>query len=190
MFTRDLVVFDIESTGLNMACTEIIQIAGIRLNKNTLEEVSRFSSYIQPKHWDNWLPEAMEVNKISTEALRSAPLSEQILADFEKHFPPSEVLLTAYNAWFDMGWIRQAYENLGKRSPYEFHCFDIWGLAYLYWGSGPRTKINPKKPIGFGLSDMADLLGITTAGTFHDAITDVEVEAEVLRRLMAKIKFA
>lgn len=186
MFTRDLVVFDIESTGLDMAHTEIIQIAAIRLNKDTLAEVSRFSSYVQPKHWDNWLPEAMEVNKISTETLKGAPFIEPVLADFEKQFPVGDVLLTAYNAWFDTGFLRQSYEKMNKRLPYEFHSFDIWTLAYLFWCQEVRPT-NPKKPIGFGLSDMADMLGITTTGNFHDAITDVEVEAEVLRRLLQKI---
>jgi hypothetical protein len=36
---------------------------------------------------------------------------------------------------------------------------------------------------------MAALLGVKTSGTFHDAMTDVEVEAEILRRLMSKLQF-
>lgn len=183
-------IFDIESTGLDIAHAEIIQIAAIRLRKDTLEEVSRFSSYVQPKQWGNWLPEAMEVNKISIETLKSAPPIERALGDFEEQFPVGDVLLTAYNAWFDTGFLRQSYEKMGKRLPYEFHSFDIWTLAYLYWSSESRTNLNPKKPIGFGLSDMAALLGITTTGNFHDALTDVEVEAEVLRRLLSKIQIS
>lgn len=188
MFTRDLVVFDIESTDLNIATGEVIQIAALLLDKDTLEEKARFSSYVKPKQWDNWLPEAMAVNKISKEVLVSAPGIEDVLAQFEQVFPSDTTLLTAYNSWFDFAWIRQSYERLGKHAPFEFHSFDIWALAYLYWCQEPRTG-NPKKPIGFGLSDMATLLDITTTGNYHDAITDVEVEAEILRRLMNKIKF-
>jgi DNA polymerase III alpha subunit (gram-positive type) len=186
MFTRDLVVFDVESTDLNIAQGEIIQIAAIRLDKDSLVEVARFSSYVQPQVWNNWLPEAMAVNKIPKSSLVGAPLIHEVLEQFEQCFPPSEVLLTAYNAWFDTGFVRQSYNRLGRHSPFEFHSFDIWALAYVYWCQEPRVA-NPARPIGFNLAGMAELLGITTTGQFHDALTDVEVEAEVLRRLLVRL---
>lgn len=188
MFTRDLVVFDIECTGLNLAKHEVLQIAAIRLDKDSLAEVARFSSYVKPQNWNTQDPEAMAVNKIAYDVVANSPDIVNVLELFEAAFPPAEVLLTAYNSWFDMAWVRQSYERLGRHSPFEFHSFDIWALAYLYWCQESRMG-NPKKPIGFGLSDMADLLGITTTGNFHDAITDVEAEAEILRRLLGKIKF-
>lgn len=130
--------------------------------------------------------EAMAVNKISYDVVAIAPSIEKSLALFEAKFPTGEVLLTAYNSWFDMGWLRTSYERLGRHSPFEFHSFDIWALAYLYWSKEARTG-NPAKPIGFGLSDMAALLGVTTSGAFHDAMTDVEVEVEILRKLVQKV---
>lgn len=181
-------MFDVEGTGLDFTRHEIIQIATLRLDKRTLEEVDRFATYVKPEHWELRDPNAMAVNKISYDVVAIAPDIQKALALLESKYNPSEVLLTAYNSWFDMGWVRTSYSRLDRHSPFEFHSFDIWALAYLYWSKNPGVP-NPAKPIGFGLSDMAALLGVKTSGTFHDAMTDVEVEAEILRRLMSKLQF-
>ena len=187
MFTRDLVIFDVESTGLDVSKHEIIQIAGIRLHKDTLAEVSRFTTYVKPTRWEEQMPAAMEVNKITFDKLEKAPQIAEALKEFETHFPPEEVMLTAYNAPFDTGFFRQSYIQQGRQAPYEYHTFDIWSLAYLYWSSVPH-KNNPTKPIGFGLSDMAELLKIPPAETYHEALADCEIEAEVLRKLLGKLE--
>lgn len=187
MFTRDIVVFDIESTGLDFMTHEVIQIAAVRLDKRTLSEMTRFVTYVKPQHWEARDLEAMAVNKISYDVVAIAPGIQKALELFEAKFPPSEVLLAAYNSWFDMGWLRNSYERMGRHSPFEFHSFDLWALAYLYWSKESRVA-NPNRPIGFNLADMAALLGVETAGQFHDAQTDVEVEAEVLRRLAGKFQ--
>lgn len=186
MFTRDIVVFDTETTGLDISKHEIIQIAGVLLDKYTLDEVSTFSTYIKPSNWEERSAEAMEVNQISYTQLESAPILSSALKEWELHFSPNTSLLAAYNAWFDTGYLRQAYIREGKDMPYEFHTFDIWTLAYKYWCSEPHTP-NPRKAIGFGLSDIASSLGIYPDGNFHGALTDARVEAEVLRKLLAKL---
>jgi DNA polymerase III alpha subunit (gram-positive type) len=130
----------------------------------------------------------MAVNKISYDVLAIAPDISKALELFESKFPVEEVLLTAYNSWFDMGFLYQAYQRLGKVVPFEKHAFDIWPFAYTYWSHAKPTP-NPTKPIGFGLSDVASALGITAEGAYHDALTDCEVEAELLRRLTKTIRF-
>lgn len=186
MFTKDLVVFDTETTGLNIDKHELIQIAAIRLEHQTLTEIDRFVTYIKPQKWETQDPEAALIHKIYYETIKDAPSLEQVLIDFEAKFPPQEVLLSAYNLPFDFSFLYEAYRRLGKPMPFDFHGVDIWAFAYYFWCNVPH-EINPKKRLGFGLSDMAKLLGITTEGNYHDAVTDCEVEAEVLRRLISKI---
>lgn len=186
MFTRDLVVLDLECTGLDTQKHEIIQIAAIRINKDTLAEVGRFSSYVKPTAWDNRDPAAMAVNRISYDMVASAPDLQKVLELFESKFGGAEVLLAAYNTAFDIPMFRHAYTRLGRPCPFDFHSFDIWALAYLYWGLTDQ-KPNPDRPIGFTLADVAGAVGVppSTAGAFHNAIADVEAEVEVLRRLLA-----
>ena len=188
MFSRDLVVMDIESTGLDVRKNEVLQIAAIRLDKNTLQEVARFSTYVRPTNWENQDPKAMAVNGIPHELVKTAPTVTEVLEQFEAAFPANEVLLAAYNAWFDMTFFKQMYMKTERVNPYDFHCFDIWGLAYMFWSKEARTP-NPKQPIGFNLADMAALLEVPTpeGGKFHDALVDTEVTVEILRRLVTKL---
>jgi DNA polymerase III epsilon subunit-like protein len=64
MFNQDILLVDIEATGLDPQKNEIIQIAGVLLDKKTLAIKKDFNSYIRPTKWSNRDPEAMKVNKI------------------------------------------------------------------------------------------------------------------------------
>lgn len=185
MFTRDLVVLDLECTGLDIQKHEIIQIAAIRIDKNTLAEVSRFSSYVRPTAWADRDPAAMAINRISYDMVASAPDAHKVLELFESKFPAGDVLLAAYNTAFDIPMFKALYERIERPFPFDFHSFDIWALAYLYWGVTDQTP-NPERPIGFRLSDVAAALSVppSSAGEFHNAIADVEAEVEILRRLL------
>jgi DNA helicase-2/ATP-dependent DNA helicase PcrA len=186
MFNRDLLVFDVESTGTDTSKHEIIQIAGIRLDKDSLEERARFSTYVKPNHWETRDMEAMQVNKISYDLVATAPTLAEALALLEKNFPPAEVLLCAYNIWFDVSFLRQAYFSLGKPMSYNYAGFDILALGYIWWCKTGQQN-NPEKYIGFGMQDLAHALGINAEGAFHNALTDVVAEAEILRRLAHKV---
>lgn len=188
MFTKDLLVIDTETTGLDIAKHSLIQVAALRLDGATLAEVDRYTTYVQlsPEAWELQDPKALEVHKIPFDTLKEAPSLQSVLQELESKFNPDDVLLTAYNLPFDSGFLYEAYRRLGRRMPYDFHGVDIWAFAYHYWCSVEHT-LNPQKRLGFGLSDVAALLGVTTTGAYHDALTDCEVEAEVLRKLLARI---
>ena len=188
MFTKDLLVIDTETTGLDIAKHSLIQVVAVRLNGSTLAETDRYSTYVQlsAEAWELQDPKAREVHKIPYDSLVSAPTLESVLQELEARFNPEDVLLSADNLPFDFGFLYEAYRRLGKKMPYDFHGVDIWAFAYQYWCNTEHT-LNPQKRLGFGLSDVAALLGVTATGAYHDALTDCEVEAEVLRRLLARI---
>ena len=188
MFTKDLLVIDTETTGLDIAKHSLIQIAALRLDGSTLVEVDRYDTYIQLSAEELQLqdPKALEVHKIPYDSLRAAPTLRSVLRELETRFAPEDVLLSAYNLPFDFGFLYEAYRRLGTKMPYDFHGVDIWAFAYQYWCSVGHT-LNPQKRLGFGLSDVAGMLGVTATGTYHNALTDCEVEAELLRRLLARI---
>jgi DNA polymerase III epsilon subunit-like protein len=188
MFTKDLLVIDTETTGLDIAKHSLIQVAALRLDRSTLAEIDRYASYVQlsPEAWQSQDPKALEVHKIPFDTLKDAPTLQDVIKELESRFNPEDVLLSAYNLPFDSGFLYEAYRRLGRRMPYDFHGVDIWAFAYQYWCNVEHT-LNPQKRLGFGLSDVAALLGVTTTGAYHDALTDCEVEAEVLRKLLARI---
>ena len=84
MFNHDILLLDIEATGLDVTRHEIIQLAAILLDKKTLKEKKNFSSYAKPKKWENREPEAMAVNGISWDSLKNAPSLTTVLKKFNR----------------------------------------------------------------------------------------------------------
>ena len=78
MFNKDLLVLDIEATGVDFSKHELIQIAAILLDKKTLKEKKRFESFIRPRKWKNRSAEAMAVNQITWDMVKDAPDHEGI----------------------------------------------------------------------------------------------------------------
>lgn len=62
-----IICIDIETTGLDAANDEILQISIINGRGKTL-----YNSYIRPEHKREW-KEAEEINKIGWEAVKNAP---------------------------------------------------------------------------------------------------------------------
>ena len=72
------VVFDIETTGLNPATDEIIEISAIKVRDNVIEDT--FSYLIKP---NNEIPYFItELTKITNEMVENAPSIEEVLPKF------------------------------------------------------------------------------------------------------------
>ncbi len=72
MFNKDILILDIEATGVDFNKHELIEIGALLLDKKTLREKKSFESFIKPKRWADREPEAMAVNKISWDELKKA----------------------------------------------------------------------------------------------------------------------
>jgi DNA polymerase III epsilon subunit-like protein len=72
---RNIVCFDLETSGTSIYKAHVLQIAAVALDGDTLEPIpgGRFSSYVQPPDWATYSPdpEAIQVNGITEEVLRT-----------------------------------------------------------------------------------------------------------------------
>src|SRR3712207_4630189 len=92
-----LTVFDLETTGLDpKKGHRIIEIAGVRMEDGKIQEDKTFSSFVNP---ERDIPfEARQVNKISEDDVKSAPLIDQVLPKFLEF--AQGTILVAHNAAF------------------------------------------------------------------------------------------
>lgn len=186
MFKRDLLLFDIEATGINIAKHEMIQLAAILLDKNTLKEKATFTTYIKPKKWSQRSREAMLVNQITWDQLKDAPTMRVALKKFIKQFS-TNVTLAHYGGMIDIPFLATAFAAEKMKYPYDYHVFDLWPVFYVYMAN--KKKLNdPAKVPGFSLDGIAKHFKVKVAGSRHDALTDCRVEAEVLRHVLKEIK--
>jgi len=186
MFHKDILIIDVEATGLDYQNNELIQLAGVLLDKKTLKEKKHFESYIKPLKWRNRDPEAMAVNKIEWKVLAKAPSIKTVIQKFEKTFG-TNVILAPYGTIMDTAMLRIAYKKLGKKYKYDYHVIDVWPLCFTYMAK-KKLLVNKKRFSGFSLNDIANHFKIKIPSNRHTALADCRLEAEVLRKLVRAFK--
>ena len=181
-FKKDLLLVDLEMTGLDVKRHEIIQLAAVLLDKQTLKEKRSLSFYIKPKYWERRDLESMAVNKITLGQLKKGLSLKAALTKFSKFFNPSQVVISFYGGPMDMDFLRAAYQKAGLKWKFDYHYFNLWAVFYFYLAKANRLT-DPHKHAGFTLEGLAKRLKVNLKGARHDALYDCRFEAEILRRI-------
>lgn len=184
-FKKDILLVDLETTGLDASRHEIIQLAAILLDRKTLREKRSFASYVRPAHWARRSPESMAVNKIAAKQVLTAPRLGQVLKQFRTLFGHN-VVLAYYGGPVDMDFLRQAYRQEGKNFPFDYHYFNLWPLFFVYLGLSGQLR-NSKRFTGFSLEDLMKKFKIKSVSR-HDALEDCRIEAEIFRKIIKTFK--
>lgn len=109
-----IIAFDLETTGLEETKHEIIEIGGVlfsvKENKGRMvpDKLEEFQSFVKASRSN----EAVNINGITDEELKTAPAPAEVLQKF-KVFCDNANCLIAHNAQFDTKFLNSAY---GKHS--------------------------------------------------------------------------
>lgn len=182
MFNKDLLMLDIEATGINVTKHEIIQLAAVLLDKKTLKEKESFNMFVKPKRWAKREKEAMAVNNITWEQLKNAPSLKTVLQKFNKTFGKN-VIPATYGGNLDIVFLPDAYRSTDMKYPFEYHTFNMWPVCYAFMAKHKQLK-NRKRFVGFSLEDLGDYLKVPRLPGRHDALIDCRYQADVLRKLL------
>ncbi len=106
---KQVLVFDVETTGLDYKMDQIIEFGGILLNEK-MEVVREISEFIQ---CDEPLPEKIiEITNITDDMLKDG-MKEEELAKMLNELITEETMLIAYNIQFDIGFFISLLERFG-----------------------------------------------------------------------------
>ena len=174
---RDILLFDLETSGVNVAEHGILQIGAVILDQVSFEERAHFDLHVRLPEDRVFDPDAEAVHKIPELVARSAhtPDLATALAEFRAFADPADVTLAAWNATFDYSFLQEAYRRIGEPFPYNFHVLELWSLAWL-------TFPDVSSPI---LAKTAEALGVEKRHQ-HDALADARTTADVLRAILAR----
>lgn len=118
-----LIVFDLETTGLNPRWDEILQLTAIDQDGNPL-----INTLLRPQSVKSW-PGAMRVNGITPEMVKDAPAASDIEEIVKKVFTGrDDTMYVAYNGNFDLGFLRHTF-GIGDPK----HYYDVmYAFAPIY----------------------------------------------------------
>jgi DNA polymerase-3 subunit epsilon len=160
-------VFDTETTGLDPAVDQIIQIGAARLVNGKLLRQEGFEQLVDPQRS---LPAAgIAIHGIQPEMVRGQPTIARVLPAF--HTFVGDTVLVAHNAAFDMRFLQLAEARSGV-------VFDQPVLDTLLLSA----VVHPNQE-SHRLEAIAERFGVTVIGR-HTALGDAIVTAEVFLKLI------
>ncbi len=169
ILTNTIVVFDLETTGLNPENCEITEIGAVKIINGQIKE--RFASFVKPK---GEIPEEVtRLTGITNEMVEHAPKVEDVIADFYDY--TRGCVISGHNViGFDMNFIKKAGLKCGLK-------FDNTLIDTLIIARQSQLRVPNYK-----LGTLVNALGLTLNDA-HRAYNDAYATAQVLLEL-SKIK--
>ena len=177
---------DTETTGTDPARHAIIQIAGQVVIDGDVKE--RFEFFLRPHEGAEIEDAALTVNGRTREEIAAFPPASTAYRSLialmskyvDKFSKTDKFFFVAYNAHFDMDFMRALWTRLGDKyfwSWFFFPSIDVMAVAAWHLADKRHTMPN------FKLGTVAAQLGVQFDGKLHDAQADIELTRLVLARL-------
>ena len=168
---KNIIVFDIETTGMNSKSDEIIEIAMLRIvNEQGAPVIAdEFGMLVTLSPGKRLPPKITELTGITEEQLDEGGIDKEVVAErIAEMLSTDTPLLVAYNAQFDLGFLYHFLNNYGKA-----------GLLKNVKMLDALTVFKDRKPYPHKLSDAAVAYSINMANA-HRALDDTKITYEVL----------
>lgn len=171
---RPLAFIDLETTGLDPARHEILEIGVIRVDARTLTELDATDIRVHPTRLQDADPEALRLNGYSARRWENGANLPEAL-DWVAPLLVGATL-AGHNVGFDRAFLEAAWRTTGGPPPdLDHHLLDTATLAWPLLAEGHVDSLSLLavcQALGIGLCDP------------HRALSDAERSLEIARRLL------
>lgn len=167
----NLIVLDTETTGINPAKEEIIELAAVRLvqKDGKLEYAEEFDDLIRLSDGRHLSQEIVNLTGISEQMLMTRGISKsESCAHLMRMLQVSRPLIVAYNAQFDLCFLYYFLQRYGDTSV-------LKGVKML----DALTIYKDRRPYPHKLANAVDAYRLVTQNT-HRAVDDAKATVELL----------
>ena len=166
---QNILVIDVETTGLDPSRHACIEIGAVLLNTE-LVPIGEFTSMIAPWEGAEILEKALAVSRISRDTFLNARRFSEVIKDFNLTFCKKGEIPTiaGWNVWFDVAFIRNLYDRANLTWPFGHRFVDVQSVSAFFSTMHPSSQEIA----------IRDLLGETQS---HRALGDAKHTARILR---------
>ena len=176
---KPLVFIDLETTGMDLCQHEIIEIACLVVDPETLEIKKRFERKIMPEHLEKAAPEALKITGFSKEIWeKEAQPLEKVLQNLNQLAPKG--MFIGWNVSFDRPFLERAFREQEMLLNFDYHWLDVSMLVY-------ERFFSDKDPKRLRLTDFCEVLKIPR-GKKHTAMADTLATFKVYKALVKRKK--
>lgn len=122
---KNYIVIDAETTGLNAAEDELLQVSIID-NEGTV----LFDSYIRPTQHTEWA-EAERINHITPDMVANSPTIEEVMPEINDILKRYDKIV-GYNVKFDIGFLRENYAEFSEKVE-QVDAMEMFAPIYGEW---------------------------------------------------------
>jgi DNA polymerase III epsilon subunit-like protein len=176
-FIKDLLFFEISTTGNDVDKDSILQLSAVLLDKDNLLEKANYNSYIRVSYLDSLINEHAKILNTDYETLKKSPKVYDAIKVFHKKF--GKDLLLATHSFQNVFFLKNAFKKAVVPFDYDSHIVQLWTLGYVY-------------TLNYGLKKMPTLTTFLdyfrlTQKHPYDAMEKARLEAEVFRRIVKEV---
>ena len=174
---RDIAFIDLETSGLDPARHEILEIGVIRVQGVGFAEIDRTDVRVHPRHIETADPAALAINGYSAKAWEDAAS----LAEALEWIAPllDGVVLAGHNVAFDKAFLDAAWRDTGVTRPeMDHHVLDTATFAWPLAAAGLVDSLS--------LAPVCAALGIDDRDP-HRALADADRSLDVARILLPEV---
>ncbi len=172
-FARDILLIDLETTGMDPAKDFPLQLSAVLLDKDNLLEKQSFNSFIRHPFSQTTNDRIVQTLGINKELWIKAPNLKSVIGAFKEAFPYN-VTISSQNI-INVNFLSEAFKKTGIVYEYDYHILELWTLGYIYLSRLNIKKIPTAQTVGtyFKLQRTKE----------HDALANCRFHAEILRKL-------
>lgn len=177
-FIKDILLFDMETTGPDVDKDNIIQLSAVLLDKDNLLEKNYFNNYVRVSLLDGTIKEHSEILNISFDIMRKSPKIYDVIKKFHQEFKSESVLLATHNLG-NVLFLRQGFKK--ATIPFEFdqHIMELWTLGYIYTLNYGLKKIPT-------FSTLLDHFHLKQKNR-HNALEKARLAGEIFRKIIKDV---
>lgn len=173
-FIKDILLFELETTGPNPDKDSVIQLSCILLDKDNLLEKSYFNSYVRVSLLENLITEHAAQLSIPFVTMQKSPKIYDTIKKFHETFG-ANVLLGTHNI-SNILFLRNSFKKALIPFDYDSHILELWTLGYIY-------------TLNYGIRKMPsfhtflDHFGLKQKNR-HNALEKCRLSAEIFRKII------
>ena len=171
---KDILVFQIETTGIDLERDHILQLSAVLLDKDSLLEKNNYNGFVKVSFLDGTLHSHADQLGVPFDVLRKSPKINEIIKEFVTIFGYEPLLATqsVQNYLF----LRKAFKKTLTPFNYDKHLLDVWSLSYIYSLHAGLKKIPT-------LSTLANHFNLKMAKP-NDALERARLTANVFKKII------
>jgi DNA polymerase III alpha subunit (gram-positive type) len=177
-FIKDLLFFEIQTTGQDVDKDQVIQLSAMLLDKDNLLEKNNFNSYIRVSYLDSVMLQHAKLLEVDYDTIKKSQKIYDVIKNFHKKFDPASLLLATHITQ-NILFLKNAFKKAAVPFDYDPHVVQVWTLGYVY-------------TLNYGIKKMPTFTTFLDQFKLkqkhpQDAFEKVKLEVEIFRRIIKEV---